>query len=245
MATILIPTSGVTALQLIESAMSKINKLGAGDTVSAEDADIGIRRLNALLGELESDNLFNYATTRTIVTLPSSTTSRTIGPGMQIAMVRPVEILRGSFSRLDGIDYPLEPVSEREYNLISQKDGFGAVAPMICFYDGGTPTGNVYFWPDVGADVELHLLTPQTEGSAADTTTLFNFPPGYQTMVEYNLAIEIAPDYNVQPSQLVQRRAASTKVKLKRTNSKTGQLQFEDASANGNIPIDEFRAGVW
>jgi hypothetical protein len=234
----------VTTLELIESAMSKINKLGAGDTVSAEDADIGIRRLNALLGEFESDNLFNYATTRTIVTLPASTTSRTIGPAMQINMVRPVEILRGSFSRLNGIDYQLEPVSEQEYNLISQKSGLGAVAPMICFYDGGTPTGIVYFWPDVGASVELHLLTPLTGGTAVDTTTVFTFPPGYQVMVEYNLACEIAPDFNVQPSQRVERRATSTKVKLKRTNSKVGQLQFEQYDS-GSISVEEFTAGSW
>ena len=153
-----------TALAIIESAMSKIGMLAAGETVSAEDAAVGLLRLNALVDALENEDMFAYTTTDTVFTLAASDVSMTIGPAMEIPMTRPVKILRGSFSRLNGVDYKLTPVSEPEYNEISQKSAYSSVAPAVCFYDGGSPTGILYFWPSPSASVEVHLITPEAGG---------------------------------------------------------------------------------
>lgn len=228
-----------TALALIESAMSKINMLAAGETVSAEDASVGILRLNTLMDAWEGENLFSYATTDTIFTLPASTTSRTIGPSLQINVARPVKICPGSFSRIGGIDYPLDSVTEAEYNAISLKSSIGSVAPSICFYDGGNPTGIVYFWPTASTSAEVHLITPQTGTVALDVTTSFIFPPGYQRMIEYNLAVELAPDFNTMPSPLVSAMAMGTKRKVKRMNARVPQLDLPQlAGGRGNSPSD-------
>jgi hypothetical protein len=216
----------VTALQLIESAMSKIGMLAAGETVSAEDGAVGLLRLNALVDAMENENLFSYTTTDTVFTLPASTTSRTIGPAQQIALTRPVKILPGSFSRVDGLDYPLLPVSEPEYNDIRDKSSVTSIAPSVCFYDGGTPTGTVYFWPPTSGSAEVHLITPEAGGIATDLTTAYVFPPGYQRYIEYALAIEIAPDFNVSPSPMIVGAAANQKRLLKRTNHRTPQLDM-------------------
>lgn len=227
-----------TALDLIKAAMSKINMLAAGETPSAEDAQVGLDRLNSLMTSLENESIFNYTTTDTTATLPASTTSRTIGPAMQIAMTRPVKILKGSFSRLSGIDYPLTPISEAEYNQISLKSSIGSVAPAVCFYDGGTPTGVVYFWPMAASSVELHLITPAIGGVATSITTTYDFPPGYQRAIENLLALEIAPDFNTVPSQMVMAMAMTSKRMLKRTNMRIPQLDIEHVSGRGNSPSD-------
>jgi hypothetical protein len=227
----------VTALQLIESAMSKINMLSAGETVSAEDGAIGLLRLNALIDSMENDNLFSYTTTDTTFTLPASTVSRTIGPAQQINLTRPVKILAGSFSRLDNTDYPLTPVSEPEYNAIMLKSTVNSVAPAVCFYDGGTPTGTVYFWPAPSEAVEVHLITPEAGGSATDLTTSYLFPPGYQRYIEYALAVELAPDFNTTASPMVMGAAANQKRLLKRTNHRTPQLDMPPNSS-GRIYSD-------
>jgi hypothetical protein len=214
----------VIALTLIKSAMSKINKLAVGETPAAEDIAVGIERLNALLGAYESDNLFNYATTKTVATLPANTTSRTIGTGLQINVARPIKILKGSFTRVGTLDYDLEPISEPEYNEFSLKSSISSVAPAVCFYDGDMTTANVYFYPVAVTSVELHIVTPLPPGTAATESTSFNWPPGYQRMVENNLAIEIAPDFNTQPSALLVAMAASSKRALKRVNQRVPQL---------------------
>jgi hypothetical protein len=213
-----------TALDLIKAAMSKNNVLAAGETPSAEDASVGLDRLNALMTALENESIFNYTTTRTTVSLPANTVSRTVGAAQQVAMVRPIEFLRGSFSRLNNIDYPLEPVSEQEYNSISLKSTLNAIAPEVMFYDGGAPTGVLYFWPPVAATVEVHLLSPAPGGEATSTATEYNFAPGYRRMIENGLAVELAPDFNVTPHPLVVALYMSAKRQLKRTNSRIPHL---------------------
>jgi hypothetical protein len=83
------------------------------------------------------------------------------------------------------------------------------------------------------------LITPAPGGVAADTTTTYDFPPGYQRMVENNLAIEVAPDFNVQPSVMLQGMAANSKRLLKRTNYRTPQMNMRyQGSGHGNSPSD-------
>jgi hypothetical protein len=233
-----------TALDLIKAAMSKNNVLAAGETPSAEDASVMLDRLNSLMTSLESDGMFNYTTTRTTVSLPASTTSLTIGPAQQIAMVRPVKILKGSFTRVSGVDYPLTPVTEQEYNDISLKSSIGSVAPTVCFYDGGTPTGTVYFWPVASSTVSVHLLSPAPGGEAVDTTTTYDFPPGYRRMIENCLAVDSAPDFNVQPSPLVVQLAANAKRLLRRTNRKIPQLDLDRIGGRG-ASVSDFYSGAY
>lgn len=231
-----------TALDLIKAAMSKINVLAAGETPSAEDAQVGLDRLNALMTALENEDLFNYTTTDTVATLPASTASLTIGPAQSIAMTRPVRLLKGSFGRVGGVDYRIDPVSEMEYNQISLKSSIGAVAPSVCFYDGGTPTGRVYFWPVAAGSVELHLVSPAPGGQAANTSTTYDFPPGYQRAIENLLALEIAPDFNVEASRTVMQMAANAKRLLKRTNARVPNLTLDHIGGRGNSP-SEFVGG--
>lgn len=231
-----------TALDLIESAMSKIGILAAGETVSAEDAAIGLKRLNTLVDSMEQDQMFAYTTQDTVVTLPAGVTSLTIGPGQQINMPRPVKILRGSFCRVGDQDYRLDPTTEPEYNAITLKDSVSTICPCVVFFDGQTPAGTLHFWPSAATDVELHLITPEASGIAADLTTNYVFPPGYARYIEYALAIEMAPDFNVTPSPMIIGAAANAKRAIRRVNARTPQLDvcYPGDSANS---VSDFVGG--
>jgi hypothetical protein len=50
------------------------------------------------------------------------------------------------------------------------------------------------------------------------STELF-FPPGYMRAFAYNLAMEMAPEFGVEPSPQVQRIAMTSKRNLKRINN--------------------------
>lgn len=214
-----------TALEIIEAAMSKLGLIGPGDTVSAEDADVSLKRLNALVDSWENEGILGYTHTITTFTLPANTTSRTIGPSLQINCARPTRI-EPSFSRIDGIDAPLKPVDRFEYDKIAEKT-YASTYPEVCFFDGGTPTGVVYFWPAVGSAVEVHLVTPET-GGIATLVTDYVFPPGYQRALENGLAIEIAPDFGVNLTPFLISTAASSKRLIRRQNLRVPQLDFEN-----------------
>ena len=232
-----------TALSYIEAAMSKLGMLSAGEVVSAEDAALGLLRLNALLDQMENENLFGYATLNTSFNLPAATVSRTIGAGQQINIVRPVRLLAGCFSTLDGADYDLQPVTEAEYNGISLKTSSSSF-PLVCFYDGGFPTGNVYFWPPVASAVTVTLITPTAKTTAADTTTAIVHPPGYQRYIENALAVEMAPDFGIQPTGQLLATAANAKRSIKRTNARIPQMEIPSIGYMG-ITVDEFRSGYF
>lgn len=232
-----------TANQIIESALQKLGMLNVGETANTDDANLCLTRLNSLVDAWENDNLYSYTTVDTIFTLPANTTSRTIGASQQINVTRPVKILPGCFSRLDSIDYPLTPVTEAEYNSIALKSTYSTTAPAVCFYDGGVPTGNVYFWPPPAEAVEVHLITPEAGGAAASLLTNFVFPPGYQRALEYNLAVEVAPDFNVEPSKFVVAAAANSIRMLRRTNSRVPQLDVQNMGGR-RFTVEEITGGA-
>jgi hypothetical protein len=214
-----------TALEIIESAMGKINMLAAGETVSAEDAALCLSRLNSLVDAWGLENLMAYTTTETIFTLPANTTSRTIGAAQQIAVARPVRIELGSFTRLSGIDRPLEPTGEVDYNSIALKSSQSGW-PSKCHFDGGSPTGNVFFWPPASEAVEVHLITLYALSQFADTATDYTLPTGYKRALEFNLSVEVAPDFRAQVSPYVAGAASNSKRLIKRMNHTVPQLDM-------------------
>jgi hypothetical protein len=223
------------ALQVIESAMGKLGLLGPGESASFEDADTCLRRLNAMVDAWEMEGILGYTTITTTFTLPANTQSRTIGPTMQINVSRPTHIVDSTFARIDNQDVLIKVVSQREYNQITLKstDATG-YWPEVLWYDGGIPTGNVYFWPLCSGDVEIHIVTPET-GGIATLTTDYGFPVGYQRALEFNLAVEIAPDFNQVPSPSIMGAAANSKRLIRRRNSKVAQLDLDVYNGTSDI----------
>ena len=232
-----------TALEIIESAMGKINMLAAGETVSAEDADLCLSRLNSLVDAWGLESLMAYTTTETVFTLPANTTSRTIGAAQQINVARPVRIELGSFVRVGSNDYPLDAVGEPDYNGIALKSTQNGW-PSKCHFDGGSPTGNVFFWPPASQSVEVHLVTLAPLSQFADTATDYTLPTGYKRALEFNLAIEIAPDFRAQVNPYVAGAAANSKRLIKRMNLSVPQLDMPVSLGRSSSPsIGDFYGG--
>lgn len=227
-----------TALEIIKSAMQKVGIIAATETPEGDDAELGRDRLNDMIDSWENEGIHAYTSVTTVFTLPANTTSRTIGPSMQIDITRPVKVSRGSFSRIGDKDYELEPISEAEYNSIGVKS-FVSTAPSQVWFDGGSPTGIVYFWPAPASSVEVHLVTPTPGGRAVDLTTDFDLPPGYLKAMIDNLAIELAPYFEITPSQFLIGSAINSKRLLKRTNYRVPQLDIPHTrDRRGNSPSD-------
>jgi hypothetical protein len=233
----------VSALDLIESALGRIQVLAAGETVAAEDAATCLARLNSLVSAWEAEGMFAYTITETVFTLPANTTTMTIGPLQQVDLMRPIKVLLGSFTRINNVDYRLNPATQTEYNLIGLKSAYNALAPSIVYYDGETPTGNLYFWPPVGGDVEVHLMTPEEGGRAEDLYTSYLFPDGYQRAIELALAIDIAPDFSITPSPYLLQQAATAQRAVKRQNQRVPELDMAYPSDTKHSSVYDLLSG--
>jgi hypothetical protein len=67
--------------------------------------------------------------------------------------------------------------------------------------------------------LEWHFVSVQELTQPTTLATQLFFPPGYMRAFAYNLAMEIAPEFGVEPSPQVQRIAMTSKRNLKRINN--------------------------
>lgn len=220
-----------TVLEFVKLAMGKIGAIGAGETPSGDDAALVLGRMNALIDSLGGEQMFAYTTTTTTATLTAGDSQLTIGTGLEINVARPVRILPQSFSRVGGIDYPLLPVTQDEFNNIAIKT-LTSVAPAVCYYGGQASSGTVDFWPVTTASVTLYIVTPTRLSENTSLTTELVIPPGYRRYFEYAVAVEIWPHFFPEkdiPIMLV-KMAAGAKRSIEAMNYRVPQLAMEQVT---------------
>jgi hypothetical protein len=81
------------------------------------------------------------------------------------------------------------------------------------------PNITMTVYPRPTRDLEWHIVSVQELSQPAALDTVLHFPPGYMRAFAYNLAMEMAPEYGIEPSQQVTRIAMTSKRNLKRINN--------------------------
>jgi hypothetical protein len=74
-------------------------------------------------------------------------------------------------------------------------------------------------YPKPTRALEWHFISAQEITQPVALVDTLAFPPGYLRAFRYNLALELAPEFGVQPSQDVRRIAIVSKRNLKRINN--------------------------
>jgi hypothetical protein len=81
------------------------------------------------------------------------------------------------------------------------------------------PDITMTIYPKPTRVLEWHFVSVQQLTTPANLATNLTFPPGYLRAFVYNLAMEFAPEFGVEPSPQVQRIAMTSKRNLKRVNN--------------------------
>jgi hypothetical protein len=81
------------------------------------------------------------------------------------------------------------------------------------------PDVTMTVYPQPTQNLEWHFISVEELSQPATLVTSILFPPGYLRAFVYNLAMEIAPEFGVEPSPQVQRIAMTAKRNLKRINN--------------------------
>ena len=169
-----------TALAVITDAYERCNRLSPGETLSADDAAFGFRRLNILADEMSAQQLFLY---KNILTSVTQTGDITLGAGNWTAIDSGAEIISGTAAA-----EPMLPYTMEQYNYIYDKTVAGI--PSIYAYNG---LSTVYLWPVPTAQV-IVLQTRTGVAQFADQTTTYTVPPGYISALGAALAVRVAPN---------------------------------------------------
>lgn len=236
----------VSARSLIEDALTEINILASGETLSAEDASFGLRALNRVLDQMAAERLMIHKTTRTTWTIATSTQNYTVGSSATINVVRPTYLDRVNFidtSVSSTVELPLLSTTDAEWQGIVDK-GQTAELPIRWYYNPTYPTGTLSLWPiPTSSTLTGVLYAPQQVAEATGLSTTMQMPAGYREMMVTRLAVRLAPSYGRQVSPALGSAMSAAEAVVKRSNHRIREVsfptQFQDSGTFYDIETDE------
>lgn len=205
-----------TVATRITRALRLLNEIESGEEPTDDELADGLIALNAMLDSWRNDRLMCYVKQDETLTLSAGDSSYTIGPAGDLVTTRPVEILAAYI--VDGtISYDVTARNEAWWAAIPDKTT-QSNWPTDFLYRPSMPTATLLVYPVPDATRTMKLVTRVVAGPFAATTTDVTLPPGWDAAIDFNLAIELAPEYQAVPSPAVIKRAQETLAGIKRAN---------------------------
>lgn len=206
-----------TALELITSSMRLATILASGETPTADESIDGLKALNDILENWSLENLSVWKQDNEQFALTPGVASYTIGPGGTFNTTRPIRCGL-SFTRINSADFPLTQWGLEEYNSVAVKNVGGI--PERYVYINDYPLGQIVLYPVPAVASTLFLNTDRVLTTPVALATQLAFPPGYEKALRFVLAVNLAPEYGVQPPPSVGAIASSSKADIKRANKR-------------------------
>jgi hypothetical protein len=208
-----------TAGDQINRAFRLLGILAEGETPSASMSQDALMAMQQMIESWNTERLSVFCTQDQVFTWPSGLLSRTLGPSGDFVGLRPVLFDDSTYFKApNGVSYGVKFINQQQYNGIAVKT-VTSTYPQVIFVNMTYPNAEMFIYPRPTQDLEWHFVSVQElDNPAALATDLF-FPPGYLRAFAYNLAMEIAPEFGVEPSPQVMRIAMTSKRDLKRINN--------------------------
>jgi hypothetical protein len=208
-----------TAGQQIERALRLLGVLAEGETPSAATSQDALMALNQMIDSWQTERLSVFSTQDQVFTWPAGLISRTLGPSGDFIGLRPILLDDSTYFRAPtNVSYGIKFINQQQYNGIAVKT-VTSTYPQVMWVNMTFPNIEMYVYPRPTQDLEFHFVSVQELNNPANLSTVLYYPPGYLRAFTYNLAMEFAPEFGVEPSPQVQRIAMTSKRDLKRINN--------------------------
>jgi hypothetical protein len=194
--------------------------LAEGETPSAAMSQDALIALNQMIDSWSTERLAVFCTQDQVFTWPAGEYIRTLGPSGNFIGLRPVMLDDATYFRDPGtnVSFGIKFINQQQYNGIAVKT-VTSTYPQVCFVNMGFPDITMSIYPRPTRDLEWHFVSVQELTQPATLATELHFPPGYMRAFTYNLAMEFAPEFGVEPSPQVSRISMTSKRNLKRINN--------------------------
>ena len=209
-----------TAGDQITRALRLLGVLAEGETSSASVMQDSLMAMNQMIDSWNTERLSVFCTQDQVFTWPAGEYIRTLGPTGNFIGLRPVLLDEATYFRDPGtnVSFGIKFINQQQYNGIAVKT-VTSTYPQVIFVNMTYPDVTMTIYPQPTRDLEWHFVSVQELSNPATLVTNLLFPPGYLRAFTYNLAMEIAPEFGVEPSPQVQRIAMTSKRNLKRINN--------------------------
>ena len=214
-----------TATELITQALGILGVRAVGESVDGTTAGETLTRLNSLIDSWRTQKLYAYATQRITGTLPASASTLTVGPtGDIVTTYRPFRLETGGFYNNGGQDYPIQLLTQNEFNGITQKLQASGATAIGIYYEPTLPNGTLYFYPQPSSQVTLTLIVLTELLEFPTLNSDYTLPPGYRRALAYALAEDLAPDYGKTMSPSAVKAGYVALRNIRRVNHATPRL---------------------
>lgn len=209
-----------TAQDIITSSFRLLVQYSEGDTPSAAMLADALAVFNQLLDSWSAERLSVYATQDQQFTWTANTISRTLGPTGTLVGNRPVVLNDATYFKDPGtgISYNVKIINQQQYDGIALKTATSSY-PQVIWVNDTHPNITITEWPVATKDLEWHFISVLELSQPATLGTTLAFPPGYLRAFKFNLALDLAAEFGMEPMPQVQKLAIATKRILKRNNN--------------------------
>lgn len=235
------------AIDLISSSARLAGILASGENLQGNEPADCLLILQQLIDEWNADDLKIFTVAINTFPFVLGQQAYTLGTGGNFNMPRPAHISRMGTQILSNPSQPSEvPV------VLLDEDGWAGVRvknlsgsyPRFCYPDygfvGNPPTMTLNFWviPGLACNCVIYSWQPLDTFPDLATTDLI-FPPAYAQALRYNLAMMLAPEFDVQINPAVMLIANNSLAALKDLNLPAPVLRCDPGlSGTGISPYD-------
>jgi hypothetical protein len=218
-----------TCLQIIERSMRLLGIKASGETPSASEAQDALHALNTMLDQWSNEKLLIYTVINNLFTVTPGVTSYTIGVKGSGATwessqaTRPLNVQRyAGFIRAvsagTNTDYSMDYYPNDRFQNIFQKT-ISTNYPYAWTCDWAYPIANIRIYPNPTISTQFGLTEYAQLRNFQTINDYCDLPTGYESAITYALAVEIAPEYGIEPSAIVIDKAREYRFNIKRSNA--------------------------
>lgn len=225
----------IIAGDLVRSSMRLAGILATGETPSADEMQDGLATLNDMLEELSLES--TWPAPVAVFNLAPGQSAYSVGivppPGTpaDVPVARWVRVLKVQvLSANQRIDAPM--YSQQDFASVSSNPTASPL-PTAVTYLADAPLGVLRFWPTPTEVAQVTVTTDRVLDAKMAQTTRLTGPPGYTKVLRYLLAVELAPEYGMEPSATVAAVAAKTKANFKRAHLPMTLAKMDVATLSG------------
>ena len=217
----------ITAQQLINSSGRLLGIVASGENMTANESADALQVLNDLLDSLSIDELSCFAENAAIYTLTPGKQTYSIGidpaggTAADFTAPRPNEIKNANLifnSSGMATRRPLEMLDDDQWSMI-RVQSVTSPLPTKLYFSPGYPYSTLNLWPVPSSTNQIEIYTLIALTNVASLTTNILFPQGYQRMLRYILAVELASEFGLQPNPAVVQIALEAKSLVQSRNS--------------------------
>lgn len=232
-----------TVRDLINRSFRFIHVLGAGETLTADEASEALDVLNGIIEEANITKLLGYYKTEIVFPCVANQSVYTIGPASttpHVTAPRPVEILSG-FSRRSNVDIPMFIANKEDYDNVRVKNTAIAGWQQMAYYEPAWPKGSLTLYQVPLDNATSIYLTVKAEIPVfASLDSSVSLPPVYTFWMIYKLGERLSPEYGMQFTDKMDTILKNTESALKRNNIKPMPIAGTGLSGLSSNPSGKY-----